>query len=120
MASPWAPYVAENLNDYVKHRESFRPFGVAVSGMGVTAKGTRFLVSTKNLRSLPKKMSKVVPENWREDVKIRLFLDNLGSESARVPLAKSLGFRGSIDGIAVKTQQLRRAGSTRTDRTASL
>ena len=26
LASPWAPYVAENLNDFVKHRESFRHF----------------------------------------------------------------------------------------------
>ena len=30
LASPWAPYVSENLNDYVKHRESFRPFAVWV------------------------------------------------------------------------------------------
>jgi len=30
LASPWAPYVAENLNDFVKHRESFRPFAVSV------------------------------------------------------------------------------------------
>jgi carbamoyltransferase len=30
LASPWAPYVVENLNDFVKHRESFRPFAVAV------------------------------------------------------------------------------------------
>src|SRR5207247_3046732 len=30
LASPWAPYVKENLNDYIKHRESFRPFAVAV------------------------------------------------------------------------------------------
>jgi len=30
LASPWAPYVTENLNDFVKHRESFRPFAVAV------------------------------------------------------------------------------------------
>ena len=30
LASPWAPYVSENLNDYVKHRESFRPFAVSV------------------------------------------------------------------------------------------
>jgi carbamoyltransferase len=29
-ASPWAEYVQENLNDYVKHRESFRPFAVAI------------------------------------------------------------------------------------------
>lgn len=30
LASPWAPYVVENLNDFVKHRESFRPFAVSV------------------------------------------------------------------------------------------
>lgn len=30
LASPWAPYVTENLNDYVKHRESFRPFALSV------------------------------------------------------------------------------------------
>ena len=29
-ASPWAAYVKENLNDYVKHRESFRPFALSV------------------------------------------------------------------------------------------
>jgi carbamoyltransferase len=31
LASPWAPYVIENLNDFVKHRESFRPFAIAVT-----------------------------------------------------------------------------------------
>jgi carbamoyltransferase len=31
LASPFAPYVKENLNDYVKHRESFRPFALAVT-----------------------------------------------------------------------------------------
>ena len=31
LASPWAPYVKENLNDYVKHRESFRPFALSVT-----------------------------------------------------------------------------------------
>ena len=30
LASPWAPYVQENLNEFVKHRESFRPFALAV------------------------------------------------------------------------------------------
>jgi carbamoyltransferase len=30
LASPWAPYVTENLNDFVKHRESFRPFAVSM------------------------------------------------------------------------------------------
>jgi carbamoyltransferase len=31
LASPWAPYVKENLNDYIKHREWFRPFAISVS-----------------------------------------------------------------------------------------
>lgn len=30
LASPWAAYVKENLNDYVKHRESFRPFALSI------------------------------------------------------------------------------------------
>ena len=30
LASPWAPYVKENINDYIKHRESFRPFAIAI------------------------------------------------------------------------------------------
>ncbi|MGB8542642.1 MAG: carbamoyltransferase N-terminal domain-containing protein [Candidatus Acidiferrales bacterium] len=30
LASPWSPYVKENLNDYVKHREPFRPFALAM------------------------------------------------------------------------------------------
>jgi carbamoyltransferase len=31
LASPWAPYVRENLNDFVKHREWFRPFAISVT-----------------------------------------------------------------------------------------
>lgn len=30
LAYPWASYVNENLNDYIKHRESFRPFALSV------------------------------------------------------------------------------------------
>jgi len=30
VASPWASYVRENLNDFIKHREWFRPFALAV------------------------------------------------------------------------------------------
>jgi carbamoyltransferase len=30
LASPWALYVKENLNEYVKHRETFRPFALSV------------------------------------------------------------------------------------------
>jgi carbamoyltransferase len=30
LAYPWAPFVQENLNDYIKHRESFRPFALSM------------------------------------------------------------------------------------------
>jgi len=30
LASPWGGYVKENLNDFIKHREWFRPFALAV------------------------------------------------------------------------------------------
>jgi carbamoyltransferase len=30
LASPWAPYVADNLNDFVKHREPYRPFALSI------------------------------------------------------------------------------------------
>jgi carbamoyltransferase len=30
LASLWAPYVKENLNDFVKHREWFRPFAISI------------------------------------------------------------------------------------------
>jgi carbamoyltransferase len=30
LASPWAPFVKENLNDFIKHREWFRPFAIAI------------------------------------------------------------------------------------------
>ena len=30
LASPWAPYVKENLNDFIKHREWFRPFAISM------------------------------------------------------------------------------------------
>jgi len=31
LASPWADYVKENLNDFIKHREWFRPFALSVT-----------------------------------------------------------------------------------------
>ncbi len=31
VASPWAPFVKENLNDFIKHREWFRPFALSVT-----------------------------------------------------------------------------------------
>lgn len=48
LASPWAPYVKENLNDFVKHRESFRPFALAIP----EEDASRFFTASPNARFL--------------------------------------------------------------------
>ena len=57
LASPWAPFVKENLNDYVKHRESFRPFALAVPAEDAG----RFFESTRAARFMAS-MGVVKPE----------------------------------------------------------
>jgi carbamoyltransferase len=57
LASPWAPFVKENLNDYVKHRESFRPFALAVPAEDAG----RFFESTRAARFMAS-MGFVKPE----------------------------------------------------------
>ncbi|HEY0704368.1 MAG TPA: carbamoyltransferase N-terminal domain-containing protein [Candidatus Acidoferrales bacterium] len=48
LASPWAPYIKENLNDFVKHRESFRPFALAIP----EEDSSRFFSVSSNARFL--------------------------------------------------------------------
>jgi len=55
LASPWAPYVKENLNDFIKKRESFRPFAIAVpeedcGRFFVTSRLCRFMNSLGRVR----------------------------------------------------------------------
>ncbi len=57
LASPWAAFVKENLNDYVKHRESFRPFALAVPAEDAA----RFFESTRAARFMAS-MGVVKPE----------------------------------------------------------
>lgn len=48
LASPWAPYVKENLNDFIKQREWFRPFAVAVPEEDCT----RFFIASRLCRHM--------------------------------------------------------------------
>jgi carbamoyltransferase len=48
LASPWAEYVTENLNDFVKHREAFRPFALSIPA----EHAERFFQFTPNARFL--------------------------------------------------------------------
>jgi carbamoyltransferase len=55
LGSPFSPYVMENLNKYVKHREDFHPFALAVpaeSAMQLfeTTENCRFMCSIGTLR----------------------------------------------------------------------
>jgi carbamoyltransferase len=56
LASPFSPYVMENLNVYVKHREDFHPFALAVpyeksSELFECGDNCRFMASTGTLKS---------------------------------------------------------------------
>jgi carbamoyltransferase len=48
LASAWAEYVTENLNDFVKHREAFRPFALSIPAEDAQ----RFFHATANARFL--------------------------------------------------------------------
>jgi len=55
VASPFSPYVTENLNRYVKHREDFHPFGLSVPAEDAPAlfdctSNCRFMSSIGSLR----------------------------------------------------------------------
>lgn len=54
VASPFSPYITENLNRYVKHREDFHPFGLSVPADDANAlfdctSNCRFMSSIGNL-----------------------------------------------------------------------
>jgi carbamoyltransferase len=67
LASPWAPYVKDNLNDFIKHREWFRPFAIAVpeedsSQYFEASAGCRFMNPTRpEMKCLPE--SFLLPQN---------------------------------------------------------
>jgi carbamoyltransferase len=56
LASPWASYVKENLNDYVKHREPFRPFALSIPTEDAAryfepSRSAEFMASMSKLRA---------------------------------------------------------------------
>ena len=61
VASPFSPYVTENLNRYVKHREDFHPFGLSVPEEDAArlfdcTANCRFMSSIGSLRDGPKEL----------------------------------------------------------------
>jgi carbamoyltransferase len=75
LASPWAPYVKENLNDFVKHRESFRPFALAVPEENCAdffhaSANARFLTTMAKANEAGRTLLKGLPEGFllRDDL----------------------------------------------------
>jgi carbamoyltransferase len=69
LASPWAPYVKENLNDFVKHRESFRPFALAVPEENCAdffdaSPNARFLTTMAKANEAGRTLLKGLPEGF--------------------------------------------------------
>jgi carbamoyltransferase len=75
LASPWAPYVKENLNDFVKHRESFRPFALAIpeedsADFFEASPNARFLTTMAKANEKGRKLLEALPEGFllRDDL----------------------------------------------------
>jgi carbamoyltransferase len=69
LASPWAPYVKENLNDYVKHRESFRPFALSIPAEDCAeyfdcSKNGRFLTTMATANAKGRKLLDALPQGF--------------------------------------------------------
>jgi carbamoyltransferase len=69
LASPWAPYVRENLNDYVKHREAFRPFALSVPEDACAdyfncSTNGRFMATMAKANEKGRKLLEALPEGF--------------------------------------------------------
>jgi len=69
LASPWAPYVKENLNNFVKHRESFRPFALAIpeedcSAFFHASPNARFLTTMARANEKGRALLSTLPEGF--------------------------------------------------------
>jgi carbamoyltransferase len=69
LASPWAPYVKENLNDFVKHRESFRPFALSIAAADArdyfeTSANARFMTTMALANEKGRKLLAPLPSGF--------------------------------------------------------
>ncbi len=105
LASPFSPYVVENLNRYVKHRESFHPFALSVPAEHAPAffdcsDNCRFMASIGTLRAAGKDLSgfafndqavRVQTVDGRTNPRFAALLHRFG-EGARAPVLVNTSF----------------------------
>ncbi len=95
LASPWAPYVRQNLNDYIKKREYFRPFALSVTAEDCQhyfdcSRLVHFMTSIGWARESTRKLIKdfLLPGN-----RVRLHVVERGTNPALWSLLKKFGER---------------------------
>jgi carbamoyltransferase len=100
LASPWAPYVRENLNDYVKHREAFRPFALSIPEDACheyfdCSSNGRFMATMAKANERGRKLLGALPEGFllKEDF-VRLHLVTAEANPLFYKLLKRSGEKG--------------------------
>ncbi len=100
LASPWAPFVRENLNDYVKHREAFRPFALSIPEdacadyFNCSANG-RFMATMATANEKGRKLLEALPEGFLlKDNLVRLHVVTAEANPLFYKLLKRSGEKG--------------------------
>jgi carbamoyltransferase len=100
LASPWAPFVRENLNDYVKHREAFRPFALSIPEdacadyFNCSANG-RFMATMATAIEKGRKLLEALPEGFLlKDNLVRLHVVTAEANPLFYKLLKRSGEKG--------------------------
>lgn len=94
LASPWASYVKENLNEYIKHREPFRPFALSVPQddaakyFQFAALPAQFMASMGRLRP---EHSEILSQYALKENMVRLHVVNRDSNPLYWTLLKNFG-----------------------------
>ena len=100
LASPWAPYVRENLNDYVKHREAFRPFALSIpqdvcAGYFNCSANGRFMATMATANEKGRKLLEALPESFLlKDNLVRLHVVTAEANPLFYKLLKRSGEKG--------------------------
>ncbi|MGA8143679.1 MAG: carbamoyltransferase C-terminal domain-containing protein [Candidatus Acidiferrales bacterium] len=100
LASPWAPYVTDNLNDFVKHREPYRPFALSIPQedcrdyFECTTNG-RFMTTMASPTAKMRKLLESTPSGFVAQDSVRLHVVARDDNPLFWKLLKRAGEKGS-------------------------
>ncbi len=99
LASPWAPYVTENLNDFVKHREPYRPFALSIPAEDCAeyfecSTNGRFMTTMAVPTSKMRKLLEPIPAGFVARDSVRLHVVSRDDNPLFWKLLKRFGEKG--------------------------